>query len=149
MRVLLLSVLLLSSCATPPKPPPRKEPIKETCIQVAEQLGKGGLPEEEKRALVERLGDRPFRWNLRVMSSAEQTSSLDFDRVIYLDVECADWPRGTDDGLRYLFTLNFDASQKAAAGKLVKNTLIKAEGFLSKYEGQNAFAAVGAILLAQ
>jgi hypothetical protein len=130
----------LCACATPPKPAGNR-PLTQACAEVARKLENGsGVDQDEKRELVESLRDYTFHWKLRVLSLSDETSHGELANGMAFNVECADRPGTTKDGMRYVFTLYFER-QVAELAKLGRGAFLTVDGNFIKYEGQGAFAA--------
>ena len=129
----------LCACATPPKPA-ALQPLNQTCGEVARGVENGSNNSTlQKRELVEKMKTLVFHWRVRVLSLSDETSRGELANGMAFNVECFDRPNEDHEGLRYLFTLNFD-KRVADLAALSRGKTMTVEGSLTSYEGQGAFA---------
>jgi len=139
-RVAPVAFLCLALGCAAPKPAVGP-PLERSCSDVARMLENGSeLTPAQKRDAVEQMKGSVFHWRLRVLSVSDETARNELAAGMALDVECVERPGTSEQGLRYLFTLYFDRRVPELAS-LSRGALLTADGFLTRYEGEGAFAA--------
>ena len=140
---LAICLAFIAGCASAPPPPTEEIPLTQTCAEVVRQLERGSsLDSAQKRELIESFKGQTFNWQLRVLAMSDETSRSELAGGMAFDVECIDRQSTTEEtGLRYLFTLYFQRRIPELA-KLSKGSLLTVSGSLTRYEGEEAFAAL-------